>query len=152
AIAFYERGQARLEDRWIGTGEPGDRFQTDDHLYANDLDLFGRGSLFELLSVARTRTGEETLAAWLLSPAPPDTVRARQQAVDELAPRLDLREHLALAGTEVRAGVHTEALLQWAAMPPVLASTALRVAAAVLTAAAIVTAVLWAVRGTAEPF
>jgi hypothetical protein len=47
-IGFYERGLARLEDRWPGTGEPGERFRDDHHVYANDLDLFGRGSLFEL--------------------------------------------------------------------------------------------------------
>ena len=35
----------RLEDRWAGTGEPGERFRDDRHVYANDLDLFGRGSL-----------------------------------------------------------------------------------------------------------
>ena len=58
AIAFYERGLARLSDSWMGKGEWGDRFRDDEHLYANDLDLFGRGSLFELLSVARTRSGE----------------------------------------------------------------------------------------------
>jgi hypothetical protein len=34
-----------------------------------DLDLFGPGSLFELLSIARTRAGEDTLASWLLAPA-----------------------------------------------------------------------------------
>ena len=70
AIAFYDRGLARLADSWMGRGEPGDRFRDDEHLYANDLDLFGRGSLFELLSVARTRPGEETLARWLKDPAP----------------------------------------------------------------------------------
>jgi hypothetical protein len=42
-IGFYERGLARLEDRWIGTGEPGERFRDDRHVYANDMDLFGRG-------------------------------------------------------------------------------------------------------------
>ena len=41
AIAFYERGLARLEDRWLGGGSSGDRFVDDRHLYANDLDLFG---------------------------------------------------------------------------------------------------------------
>ena len=70
AIAFYERGLARIEDRWVGGGS-GDRFVDDQHLYANDLDLFGRGSLFELLSIARTRAGEETLAAWLKTAAAP---------------------------------------------------------------------------------
>jgi hypothetical protein len=29
SIAFYERGLARLEDRWAGTGEPGDRFASE---------------------------------------------------------------------------------------------------------------------------
>ena len=114
AITFYARGLARIEDRWIGTGEPGDRFRDERHPYVNDLDLFGSGSLFELLSVARTRAGEEALAAWLKHPAPPEEVRARQAAVAELTPALDLRETLALAGADVRASVNSESLVAWA--------------------------------------
>ena len=119
-MAFYERGLARLEDGWPGTGQTGDRFRDDRHVYANDLDLFGRGSLFELLSTARTRTGEETLARWLTCPADATEIRARQQAVEELAPALKFREQLALAGADVRAGVHTDRVLEWAErrMPP----------------------------------
>lgn len=113
-LAFYERGLARLEDRWIGTGDPGERFQDDAHVYANDLDLFGRGSLFELLSLARTRTGEATLARWLMSAADAGEIRARQAAVEELSCGLDLREQLALSGTDVRASVKTDRLLEWA--------------------------------------
>jgi hypothetical protein len=116
-IAFYERGLARLEDRWVGTGEPGERFRDDGHVYANDLDLFGRGSLFELLSLARTRTGEEALARWLTSPADASEIQARQDAVEELSPALDLREQLALAGADVRASVQTDRLLDWAESP-----------------------------------
>jgi hypothetical protein len=74
AVAFYDRGVARLEDRWMGGGEAGERYLDPAHPYAADLDLFGRGSLFELLCTARTRAGEDTLAAWLLAPAPPDVV------------------------------------------------------------------------------
>jgi MutS domain V/MutS domain III len=116
-IAFYERGLARLEDRWVGTGEPGERFRDDGHVYANDLDLFGRGSLFELLSLARTRSGEETLARWLTSPADAAEIQARQDAVAELSSALDLREQLALAGGDVRASVQTDRLLEWAESP-----------------------------------
>jgi hypothetical protein len=116
-MAFYERGLARLEDRWAGTGQTGDRFRDDRHVYANDLDLFGRGSLFELISVARTRTGEETLARWLTSPADATEIRARQRAVEELAPALGFREQLALAGADVHAGVHTDRVLEWAERP-----------------------------------
>ena len=116
-IAFYERGIARLEDRWHGTGEAGERFRNDRHVYANDLDLFGAGSLFELLSLARTRAGEATLAAWLTSPADAGEIRSRQQAVQELAPALDLRERLAVTGAEVRKSVQTDRLLAWAESP-----------------------------------
>jgi len=81
--ALYERGLARLDDRWAGTSDPGERFRDDNHMYANDLDLFGRGSLFELLSLARTRTGEAMLAAWLTVTADPPEIEARQHAVQD---------------------------------------------------------------------
>lgn len=110
---FYARALARLEDAWAGTGESGDRFFDAAHPYARDLDLFGRGSLFELLSTARTRAGEETLAHWLLAAAPPDEIRARQEAVAQMKERVALRERLFLAGEHVRAGVHPEALAAW---------------------------------------
>jgi hypothetical protein len=135
AIAFYERGLARIEDRWAGTGEPGERFRDDHHLYANDLDLFGSGSLFELLSIARTRAGEEALADWLKTPAAPDEIAARQQAVTELTPALDLREMLGRMGAEVRAGLHTAALLDWGEAPEVLSPRWLRWIARLFTVA-----------------
>ena len=116
-IAFYERGLARLDDRWAGTGEPGERFRSDSHVYANDLDLFGTGSLFELLSLARTRTGEAMLAGWLTTAADPPEIEERQDAVKALAAALDLREQLAISGVDVRASVRTDRLLDWAESP-----------------------------------
>ncbi len=47
AIQFYqERGLERIQDRWAGTGETGERFLDPSHPYARDLDLFGKASLF----------------------------------------------------------------------------------------------------------
>jgi hypothetical protein len=150
-IVFYERALARLEDRWAGTGEPGERFRDDGHVYATDLDLFGRGSLFELLSLARTRAGEEALAGWLTSPADASEILARQHAVEELSSALDLREQLALAGADVRASVQTDRLLDWAESP-MSGHRGLRVFTWVFTAAVLVaipyvaiTAAWWAV-------
>jgi hypothetical protein len=117
AVTFYERGLARIADQWAGTGQAGERFRDDHHPYAADLDLFGRASLFELLSVARTLSGEETLAGWLKQPATPDEVRERQDAVRELTGLLDLREALALAGSDAQASVHTAELVAWAGGP-----------------------------------
>jgi hypothetical protein len=120
AVAFYENGLARLHEDWKGRGQDGARFRDDNHPYAGDLDIFGTGSLFELLCTARTRTGEDTLASWLLHAAPADEIRARQEAVAELRPQLDLREDLALLGSDVPAGVDFNALAAWGAEPPVL--------------------------------
>ncbi len=118
AVAFYARALARLDGRWAGTGgETGGRFLDDRHLYAGDLDLFGEASLFELLSCARTRIGEETLAAWLKAPADVPIVRARHGAVVELAPRTDLREDLAVLGEDARTGVRADALAAWGERP-----------------------------------
>lgn len=116
AIAFYECALARLHDDWVGTGECGERFRDEHHVYADDLDLFGRGSLFELLSRARTRSGEDTLASWLTQAGDPSDIAARQLAVDELAFALDLRERLATCGGHDRR-VDCRALLDWAESP-----------------------------------
>ena len=134
AARFFEKALARLDGQWAGAGEPGDRYLKPDHPYAVDLDLFGKGSLFELLSTARTHIGEDTLARWLLAPATPEVVRARQQAVSELRPRLDLREDLAVAGEEARTGVDPVSLAGWGEAPAAMRNRGPRVTLGVLTA------------------
>jgi hypothetical protein len=128
AERFFERGLARLDGSWPGTGSTGDHFLDLAHPYAQDLDLFGIGSLFELLSTARTRAGERTLADWLLSPADPPVVQSRQAAVTELRPRLDLRERLAVLAEDARSGVDADSLAAWGEAPPQLGGLGLRIA------------------------
>lgn len=67
-----------------------------DHPYASDLDIFGPVSLWRLVGVVSTAPGRPVLREWLLAPATPGTVRARQAAVAELAPMLDLRDALTI--------------------------------------------------------
>lgn len=117
AVRFFERAVQRLDGHWAGAGEAGDRYLDPAHPYAQDLDLFGKGSLFELLCTARTHIGEETLAGWLLKPADPDTVGARQQSVEELRSRVDLREDLAVLAEEARTGVDPVSLAAWGEQP-----------------------------------
>ena len=113
ALSFYNRGLARVHDKWVGTGSSGDRFRDSSHVYADDLDLFGKGSLFELVAETRTAAAETMLAHWLLSPASPTEASDRQDAVKELRGGLDLREHFALLGPDVQAEVSVEALERW---------------------------------------
>ena len=151
AVAFYEKALARVEDRWTGSGETGERFDDPHHVYAADLDLFGQGSLFQLLSTARTRMGEDTLAAWLLSPSTAEKIRDRHAAVDELSDQLDLREDLAVLGEDVGVGVHPDALLKWAESPNQMKPLWIRWLAPFLAALAVSGAVVWAVWGIATP-
>jgi hypothetical protein len=120
AAAYYGDGLARLDGAWKGRGRSGDRYRDEKHPYAEDLELFGKGRLFERLCAARTRAGEDRLAAWLRAPASADEVRARQAAVAELRPQLGLREDLAVLGAGVPAGVDFEAVAAWGAAAPAL--------------------------------
>ena len=136
AIGFYQAGLDRLDGTWaqksMAAGSSslhGVEFLDPHHPFASDLDLFGAGSVFALLNTAQTQSGRATLANWLLAPAPPHEIRARQEAVDELRPKLDLRERLGLIAAEAQGWIHTEALIHWASQPRLLRSNFVRVAA-----------------------
>ena len=126
AVAYYADGEARIEDRWMRDDASGERFRDPtsplsgfvatgrDHPYAEDLDLFGPRSLFQLLSAARTPMGEERLASWLLRPSPAAEVGERQSRVAALRHRLDLRERIAVVNAGRRRALHTDRLIAWA--------------------------------------
>lgn len=143
AVEFYEKGIARIENRWAGKGVPGHRFHDPEHPYAADLDLFGVGSMFERLCTARTRSGEDTLAAWLLTPAAPDVVLERQAAVAELRAQVDLREDIELLGADVRAGIDPEALARWGKTPRVFTGRLLPIAAGLLSTMTVAALIAW---------
>ena len=119
AVQYYDAGIARIEDRWMrdtpgptplrgyaGTGP--------DHPYADDLDIFGPRSLFQLLSCCRTPMGEERLASWLLRPSPVPTIRERQAHVAAVRPRIDLRERIAVVNAGRKRSIDAAKLIAWA--------------------------------------
>jgi hypothetical protein len=133
----------RLDGSWPGTGDRGDEFNDEHHPYAGDFDLFGRGSLFELISIAVTHGGRTRLATWLKEPSvAAGEVRARQAAVQELRENVALREDLALAASEVTREIESARLDEWAAMPPLRFTAAERIATFVLPAATVILLVL----------
>jgi hypothetical protein len=119
ALNFYDEGIARIKDQWIGTGGQGSEYKDATHPYAADLDLFGPGSLFQLLSRARTAAGEAALARWLLAPADFNEARMRQEGVRELAGWQNLREEIALLGEEIRSEIQVSSLARWGDAKPV---------------------------------
>ena len=127
----------------------GEHYLQPDHPYARDLDLFGRGSLFELLCTASTPAGEQTLANWLLAPAPAAEVLARQAAVAELRNCLDFREDLAIAGEGIRS-IRPEALAAWGTGAPAMQPGIMRIAAPVLAALWLAGMLAWGIWGLGD--
>lgn len=117
AVDYYEHGIARIEDRWAGSGARGEDLRPANHVYAEDLDLFGKASLFELLCTARTRAGEQALARWLCAPAALAEIKERHEAIGELRGLLDAREDLVIAGGTIRSKRPADAIEAWAESP-----------------------------------
>ncbi|OJJ18100.1 hypothetical protein BKI52_29165 [marine bacterium AO1-C] len=89
------------------------------HFYASDLDIFGRHSIFQLLNRTTTQRGEQTLAAWLLNPARPKEIQARQEATQELKEMLDWRQAFQARGKHGQAeGIAINQLFDWGAESP----------------------------------
>ena len=95
---FYDRAVQRVKGNWAGSGVTGEEFSDPGHVYARDLHVFGEGSLFELLCIARTSIGQRGLADYLVEAPVLDETLLRQEAVRELRARTDLREKVATLG------------------------------------------------------
>ena len=79
---------------------------------ARDLDVFGKASLFQLLSVQRTPQGRAKLAEWLIEPAAPTDIVDRQKAAAALSEHLDWRQNLAEIGENLAVD-EAEIIPQW---------------------------------------
>ena len=103
AVRFHERALLRMEGKWRTFPSLGERWAVETHPYAGDLDVFGKSSLFQMLDATSTRFGEEVLARWLSGEHGPgdfeEAVLSRQAAVKDLAPRVTVREELAVLGS-----------------------------------------------------
>ncbi|HAY79637.1 MAG TPA: hypothetical protein DCY79_07510 [Planctomycetaceae bacterium] len=94
---------ARNQRRWEDLPPLTTTVSPEHEAVAEDLDLFGRASVFQLLCRANTPRGLEILSDWLLTPAEPDEIQLRQAAVRELIPAWELREELDLRGRLLQA-------------------------------------------------
>ena len=71
--------------RELSSFDPGDKFRDKNHPFANDLDLFGDHSLFQLINHTVNEGGKSKLAQWMLAETDPGTAQKRYSAVTELA-------------------------------------------------------------------
>ena len=93
----------------------GERFLDSHHPYSYDLDLFGKGSLFQYLNRCGTFIGEEKLAALLLTPlASKEAIYNRQEAVKDVQDKIQFRQDFwAHATLRKDTASEKEKLLEW---------------------------------------
>lgn len=107
----------------LSTFDSGEEFKSDEHYYANDLDVFGRNSLFQLLNRCATITGRNMLANWLLKPASKESITTRQQATIELRETPDFCQNFQAVGQHFEdKKVKFEPLIEWLEEPIVVRS------------------------------
>jgi hypothetical protein len=94
----------------------GSNFSPALHDYANDLDLFGKASIFQYINRCSSEQGKILLANNLLNPLKISEIEQRQEAVKELAPKLEWRQQLqSLSEQTVITTITEQKTAQWLA-------------------------------------
>ena len=113
-LSKINANEAKYLDLDIRDFENGEAFGHPAHSYAIDLDIFGQFSLFQYINRASTNIGKERLAAFFTKISTYDEMIARQNALVELSPKLDWRQHFqALSDQTEDSKSEIDALLHW---------------------------------------
>ncbi|MDE1175845.1 MAG: hypothetical protein PW789_04485 [Edaphobacter sp.] len=112
-FVHYELAVGRIDGTKTQSGNTGEEFRVEGHLYERDLNVLGADSLFGMLDTVRTGVGQRGLAKLLLyrdagkargaggardAGDIRDAILARRAAIEELTGRNDLRERIAMLG------------------------------------------------------
>lgn len=90
-----------------------------DHLYSNDLDIFGKASLFQYINRTTSEMGSGQLADYLEFPAEQEIILERQIAVKELSKKIEWLQDLQAKGYEKQITFSTKKKLEnWISEPP----------------------------------
>lgn len=112
----HDQALKRLEGEWKSFSDNGEDFKDPAHPYSEDLDLFGSGSLFQWINIAKTFRGREKLKEALTEPSEGlGTIQKKQEAIKELARNLAWRQRfLAEARMTKRPLNSPEQIIEWA--------------------------------------
>ncbi len=122
---------ARLERNWdrLPLWKPDEKILLGDPARAttpksisDDLDVFGKGSLFQFVSMAATGPGNRTLADWIVGPAIASQAQVRANAAEAIAAQRDLRSRLYNLARRAASGTaDPDRFLNWIKQPSWLA-------------------------------
>ena len=101
----------------IGTGnfherKEGNKFQSANHFYSLDIDLFGRGSFFQFINRTQISEGTEQLANALLANNI-SAIKSRQDAIKELSEKPDWRQHYQATASLIKTETSAKTIIGW---------------------------------------
>ena len=114
---FHESRLSRLDRKFGEEIADGSEFADELHPWTQDLDVFGRGSLFQMLNECRTQPGRRQLAAWMTTVCDGAVIRVRQARAQGLKNGLKLREELACVPDSANWQTAERMLQQWVQEP-----------------------------------
>ena len=98
-LEIQRRYLSRINGTWVSFDDGGLEFVDANHPYTYDLDIFGPKSLFQWISLAKTVLGRYHLKTLLANPSKNlDSIKMRQNAVRELASKLEFCQNLECHG------------------------------------------------------
>lgn len=98
-ISINEDSINRVKGDWVNFKDKGDEFIDEKHPYSDDLDIFGKGSLYQYINSTFTFIGKETMRDTLTKiNFLPEEIYHRQHAVDELAKKIGWRQRFLAEG------------------------------------------------------
>ncbi|WFA10112.1 MutS family DNA mismatch repair protein [Tissierella sp. Yu-01] len=106
----------RINGEWYDFTDDGEDFKDHNHNYSEDLDIFGKRSLFQWINTAKTFIGKQKLRELFSGVVGNlEDIKERQNAVEELSNKLNWRqEFLAEALIESKNIHDPQELISWA--------------------------------------
>ncbi|WP_206154724.1 MutS family DNA mismatch repair protein [Clostridium beijerinckii] len=110
-----EKAIKRLSGEWNSFEDDGREFKNEEHCYSNDLDVFGKNSLFQWINDSKTFMGRQTLKNRLINPLKsPLDIREIQKSLQELANSLEWRQLFEAEGMIIsNKCINPEELYEW---------------------------------------
>jgi hypothetical protein len=97
--SINENSIKRLDGEWKSFEDTGEEFMDENHNYSIDLDIFGKGSLFQWINISSTYLGRRRFKEILAEPCKnADTIKNVQKAVGEVSGKLDWRQKFQAEG------------------------------------------------------
>ncbi|NEV93967.1 DNA mismatch repair protein MutS [Psychroflexus sp. YR1-1] len=90
----------------------GEEYKNPEHEFSQDIDIFGKHSFFQYLNRTALKEGEENLAAKLTSNSI-DDITSKQEAIQELAQKVELRQNFTADAMLVDTETKASSIVTW---------------------------------------